>query len=58
MKPGPGRRLPAGWNVPPAIVNAAVDALRPFGVNHLDMPLTSEKLWRALSGHTARSDLP
>lgn len=44
--------------VPPALVNAAVDALRPFGVKHLDMPLTSEKLWRALSGHEARSDLP
>ena len=44
--------------VPPALVNAAVDALRPYGVNHLDMPLTSEKLWRALSGHTARRDLP
>lgn len=35
--------------VPAAIVNAAVDALSPFGVAHLDMPLTSEKLWRALS---------
>jgi carbon-monoxide dehydrogenase large subunit len=34
--------------VPPAIVNAAVDALTPFGVTHLDMPLTAEKLWRAM----------
>jgi len=34
--------------VPPAIVNAVVDALAPFGVDHLDMPLTSEKIWRAL----------
>jgi aerobic carbon-monoxide dehydrogenase large subunit len=34
--------------IPPAIVNAAVDALSPFGVTHLDMPLTAEKLWRAM----------
>ena len=34
--------------VPAAIVNAAVDALKPFGVTHLDMPLTSERLWSAM----------
>ena len=28
--------------VPPAVVNALVDALAPFGVRHLDMPLTPE----------------
>ena len=33
---------------PPAIVNAVVDALAPFGVRHVDMPLTAEKIWRAL----------
>jgi carbon-monoxide dehydrogenase large subunit len=33
---------------PPAVVNAAVDALRPFGVTHLTMPLTAERLWRAM----------
>ena len=33
---------------PPAIVNAVVDALSPFGVYHLDMPLTAEKIWRAI----------
>ena len=32
----------------PAAVNAVVDALAPFGVTHLDMPLTSEKVWRAM----------
>jgi len=25
-----------------------VDALAPFGVIHVDMPLTPEKLWRAM----------
>jgi carbon-monoxide dehydrogenase large subunit len=33
---------------PPAIVNAVVDALSPFGIRHVDMPLTAEKIWRAL----------
>jgi len=33
---------------PPAIVNAVVDALSPFGVTHVDSPLTSEKIWRAI----------
>jgi carbon-monoxide dehydrogenase large subunit len=32
---------------PPAIVSAACDAL---GIAHLDMPLTPEKVWRALNG--------
>ena len=34
---------------PPAVVNAAVDALAPFDVETLDMPLTAETLWRAAS---------
>jgi len=33
----------------PAIVNAVVDALKPFGVRHLDMPLKGERVWQALS---------
>src|SRR4029077_17769943 len=35
--------------IPPVMVNAVVDALAPFGVTHLDMPLTPEKIWRALA---------
>ena len=34
--------------VPAAIVNAVVDALSPFGVTHMDMPLTSERIWTAM----------
>ena len=34
----------------PAVVNAVVDALSPFGVKHLDMPLRAERVWRALGG--------
>lgn len=33
---------------PSAFVGAVVDALRPYGVRHLDMPLTPEKIWRAI----------
>ncbi len=33
---------------PPAAVNAVVDALAPFGVRHLDMPATPEKIWRLI----------
>ncbi len=32
-----------------AIVNAALQAMAPLGVTHIDMPLTSEKVWRALT---------
>jgi carbon-monoxide dehydrogenase large subunit len=33
---------------PAAVVNAVVDALSPFGVTHIDMPVTSEKVWNAM----------
>ena len=35
---------------PPAVVNAVIDALQPYDVRHLDMPLTPEKVWRAMQG--------
>ena len=35
---------------PPAVVAAVLDALAPCGVTHLDMPLTPERVWRALAG--------
>jgi carbon-monoxide dehydrogenase large subunit len=34
--------------VAPAIVNAICDALADLGVKHIDMPVTSEKIWRIL----------
>ena len=33
----------------PAIANAVIDALEPFGVTHLDIPFTPEKVWRAIN---------
>jgi aerobic carbon-monoxide dehydrogenase large subunit len=32
----------------PAVANAVIDALAPFGVEHIDMPLKPEKLWAAM----------
>jgi len=32
----------------PAVQNAVVDALSVYGVRHLDMPLTAERVWRAI----------
>ncbi len=33
-----------------AVANAVLDALRPFGIIHLDMPYTPEKVWKAIRG--------
>jgi aerobic carbon-monoxide dehydrogenase large subunit len=37
----------------PAVQNAVVDALSHLGVRHLDMPATSERVWRAIQEATA-----
>ena len=34
--------------VPPAVINAVVDALSHLGVRHVDMPATPEKVWRLI----------
>ncbi len=34
----------------PAVINAVVDALRPFGVTDIQMPATPERVWRAIHG--------
>ncbi len=36
----------------PAVQNAVVDALSHLGVRHLDLPLTPERVWRAIQDHT------
>jgi carbon-monoxide dehydrogenase large subunit len=33
---------------PPTVMNAVVDALRPLGVDHVDMPATASRLWERL----------
>jgi carbon-monoxide dehydrogenase large subunit len=37
----------------PALVNAVVDALRPYGIDHIDMPLTPSKVWAAIAATRA-----
>ena len=39
----------------PAIANAVVDALSPFGIRHLDLPFTPERVWRAIQEKGGRS---
>jgi carbon-monoxide dehydrogenase large subunit len=34
-----------------AVVNAVVDALAEFGVTHIEMPVTPEKIWLAIQSH-------
>ncbi|HEV2655887.1 MAG TPA: molybdopterin cofactor-binding domain-containing protein, partial [Ktedonobacteraceae bacterium] len=47
---------------PPAIVNAALDALAPLGIRTLDMPLKPEKIWAKITaahaGHPSEADPP
>ncbi len=38
----------------PAVVNAIIDALRPFGVTDVPMPCTPERVWRAINEGGAR----
>ena len=42
---------------PPAILNAAIDALSPLGITDLNMPLTAHALWQAMQeakqGHSS-----
>jgi carbon-monoxide dehydrogenase large subunit len=34
----------------PAVLGAVVDALRPLGVTHLDLPATPARVWAAIRG--------
>jgi len=40
---------------PAAIANAVVDALKPLGVKHVEMPLTPQRLWRVIQQHQTRA---
>ncbi len=37
---------------PPAVINAVVDALKDYGVRHLDMPATGDKIWSIIQAAT------
>jgi carbon-monoxide dehydrogenase large subunit len=36
---------------PPAVINAVVDALRDYGVQHIDMPATALKIWQIIDAN-------
>ncbi len=38
---------------PTAVQNAVIDALAPFGVEHIDLPVTPERVWQALRSTSA-----
>jgi carbon-monoxide dehydrogenase large subunit len=40
---------------PAAIANAIVDALKPLGIKHVEMPATPERLWRVMQQHQPRA---
>jgi aerobic carbon-monoxide dehydrogenase large subunit len=42
---------------PAAVVNAVIDALKPYGMRHADMPLTPAQVWRTIQGRPLRTDL-
>jgi carbon-monoxide dehydrogenase large subunit len=39
---------------PPAVMNAILDAVRPLGVTHLDMPATPARVWAAIAAAKGR----
>jgi carbon-monoxide dehydrogenase large subunit len=41
----------------PALLNAVNDALAPLGVRHLDMPVTPERVWRAIRDAKGQGEL-
>jgi len=36
----------------PATINAVVDALKPLGIAHIDMPATPQRIWQAINAAT------
>ncbi len=40
---------------PPAVINALVDALAPYGIKHIDMPATPRAIWEAIQAARPRA---
>jgi carbon-monoxide dehydrogenase large subunit len=36
------------------VINAVVDALSAYGITHIDMPATPEKIWRVISSGSVK----
>ncbi len=39
---------------PPAVIGAVLDALKPLGIEHLDMPATPDRVWAAIKAHETK----
>jgi carbon-monoxide dehydrogenase large subunit len=40
---------------PPAIMSAILDALKPLGIEQIDMPATPSRVWAAMQAHAAKA---
>ena len=40
----------------PAVINAICDALSPFGIKHVDMPASPDRLWRQIQSARGKSN--
>lgn len=38
----------------PAVMNAVIDALKPHGIRHMDMPATPKRVWQTIQAATAK----
>ena len=41
----------------PTITNAVIDALRPLGIHHVDLPYNSHNIWKAIHGAKATTQV-
>ena len=40
---------------PPAVIGAILDALKPLGIDHIDMPATPSRVWAAIKASTTKA---
>jgi carbon-monoxide dehydrogenase large subunit len=40
---------------PPAVISAILDALKPLGIEHIDMPATASRVWGAIHASQAKA---
>jgi aerobic carbon-monoxide dehydrogenase large subunit len=40
---------------PPAVIGAILDALKPLGIEHIDMPATPSRVWAAIKAHETKA---
>jgi aerobic carbon-monoxide dehydrogenase large subunit len=50
-----GAGYAAATGAPPAVIGAVLDALKPLGVDHIDMPATPSRVWAAINAHATKA---